>query len=60
TPAHPVLSTLSASFLSPGRGEALRIRSEILHAGRSLAATRTQIRSTDGRLALDAVCRHAA
>lgn len=60
TPAHPVLSTLSASFLSPGRGEKLRIRSEILHAGRSLAATRTQIRSTDGKLALDAVCRHAA
>lgn len=60
TPDHPALSTLSASFLNPGRGKILRIRSDILHAGRSLAAVRTQIRTSDDKLVLDAVSGHAA
>jgi acyl-coenzyme A thioesterase PaaI-like protein len=60
TPEHPGLSTLSASFVGPGRGEVLRIGARILHAGRSLATVRTEIRSSAGALLLDAVSSHTA
>jgi acyl-coenzyme A thioesterase PaaI-like protein len=59
-PDHPHLSTLAASFMRPGRGEALRAHAEVLHRGRSLASVRTQIRLSEGTLVLDAVSTHAA
>lgn len=59
-PRHPALSGISAWFISPGRGKALRIRSKVLHAGRSFAVVRTEIKTTDGSRVLETVSNHAA
>jgi acyl-coenzyme A thioesterase PaaI-like protein len=59
-PKHPALSAISAWFISPGRGKSLRIRSKVLHAGRSFAVVRTEIRTTDGSRVLETVSNHAA
>jgi acyl-coenzyme A thioesterase PaaI-like protein len=59
-PGHPMLSTISAWFISPGRGDSLSVHSEVLHTGRSLAVVRTQVRSAKDLLVLEAVSNHAA
>lgn len=59
-PGHPMLSGISAWFISPGRGKSLKIRSKILHAGRSFAIVRTEIRTVDGTRVLEVVSNHAA
>jgi len=59
-PRHPMLSNVSAWFISPGRGEGLAIRSKIVHAGRSFAVVRTEVFTKDGTLVLEAVSNHAA
>ncbi|MEK6594279.1 MAG: PaaI family thioesterase [Pseudomonadota bacterium] len=59
-PRHPALSTISAWFVSPGRGKALRVRSKVLHAGRSFAVVRTEIKNADGTRVLEVVSNHAA
>lgn len=60
TPRHPMLSNVSAWFISPGQGDALKIRSRIVHAGRSFAVVSTEIRTTAGALVLQAMSNHAA
>jgi acyl-coenzyme A thioesterase PaaI-like protein len=57
---YPMLSPLSAWFISPGRGENLSVRAEVLHTGRSFAVVRTQVRSGDDALVLEAVSNHSA
>ena len=59
-PRHPMLSNISAWFVSPGKGRTLRVRSKVLHAGRSFAVVRTEIRTTEGSRVLEAVSNHAA
>jgi acyl-coenzyme A thioesterase PaaI-like protein len=59
-PRHPMLSTISAWFVSPGRGKALHVRSKVLHAGRSFAVVRTVIKNDDGTHVLEVVSNHAA
>ncbi|MCW5603087.1 MAG: PaaI family thioesterase [Burkholderiales bacterium] len=59
-PRHPTLSAISAWFVSPGQGKALRVRSTILHAGRSFAVVRTEIKNADGSRVLEVVSNHAA
>lgn len=59
-PKHPMLSGISAWFISPGKGKSLKIRSKVLHAGRSFAVVRTEIRTTDGSRVLEVVSNHAA
>jgi acyl-coenzyme A thioesterase PaaI-like protein len=59
-PGHPGLSNLSSSFVGAGRGESLNVVSRVLHAGRSLATVRTEVRTPGGALVLDAVSSHAA
>lgn len=59
-PRHPMLSSISAWFISPGKGKTLRVRSTVLHAGRSFAVVRSEIRTTDGKLVLETVSNHAA
>jgi acyl-coenzyme A thioesterase PaaI-like protein len=59
-PRHPMLSSIAAWFISPGKGKSLRIRSKLLHAGRSFAVVRTEIRTTDGSRVLEVVSNHAA
>jgi acyl-coenzyme A thioesterase PaaI-like protein len=59
-PGHPRLSAISAWYISPGQGKALRIRARRFHEGRSFAAVRTEIRNADGSRALEVVSHHAA
>jgi len=59
-PNHPMLSGISAWFISPGKGKTLRVRSTVLHAGRSFAVVRSEIRTTEGALVLETVSNHAA
>ena len=59
-PRHPMLSSVSAWFISPGQGDALKIRSSIVHAGRSFAVVSTEIRTAAGVLVLQAMSNHAA
>lgn len=57
-PAGMMLSNLSAWYISPGRGAALSIRSRVLHAGRTTAVVRTEIRTTEGERVVEAVSHH--
>ncbi len=59
-PRHPRLSALSAWYISPGQGAALKITSKRFHEGRSFAAVRTEIRNADGSRVLEVVSHHAA
>ena len=59
-PAHPTVSTISAWYISPGRGDALSVRSRVVHAGRSFAVVRTEVRNADRSLVLEAMSNHAA
>jgi len=59
-PQHPQLSGISAWYISPGQGRALKITSRRFHEGRSFAAVRTEIRNADGSRALEVVSHHAA
>lgn len=52
------LSTITASFVSPGEGASLRVRSKIVHKGRLTAVIRTQITRPDKRVVLDVVSNH--
>ncbi|MFN7087784.1 MAG: acyl-CoA thioesterase domain-containing protein [Burkholderiales bacterium] len=59
-PRHPMLSGIAAWFVSPGKGKTLRVRSKVVHAGRSFAVVRTEIKTTDGKRVLEVVSDHAA
>ncbi len=59
-PKHPQLSGISAWYISPGQGRALKITSKRFHDGRSFAAVRTEVRNADGTRVLEVVSHHAA
>jgi acyl-coenzyme A thioesterase PaaI-like protein len=59
-PKHPQLSGISAWYISPGQGRALKITSKRFHDGRSFAAVRTEVRNADGSRVLEVVSHHAA
>ena len=59
-PPAMMMSNLSAFFIAPGRGSALAIRSRLLHAGRTLAVVRTEIRNANGERVLEAISNHVA
>jgi acyl-coenzyme A thioesterase PaaI-like protein len=59
-PRHPVVSNISAWYISPGHGKALAVRSKVIHAGRSFAVVRTEVKNADGTRVLEAVSNHAA
>ena len=59
-PAHAILTSLSAWFISPGRSAELHCRSTVIHAGRSLAVVRTEITGAQGERILAAMSQHAA
>jgi len=59
-PKHLQLSGISAWYISPGQGRALKITSKRFHDGRSFAAVRTEIRNADGTRVLEVVSHHAA
>ncbi len=57
-PATMRLSNVSAWFISPGRGPKLRVRSEVVQAGRSFALVRTEILSAQGKRVIEAISQH--
>ena len=57
---HPALCNIGSWYISPGQGETLVVRSRIVHAGRSFAVVRTEIRNADGALVHEAVSNHAS
>lgn len=59
-PRHPAISNISAWYISPGHGRALSIRSKVIHAGRSFAVVRTEVKNADGSRVLETVSNHAA
>ncbi len=59
-PRHKQLSSLSASFIGGGRGTRLTVRSNVVHAGRSIAVVRTEIKRADGARVLETLSHHAA
>lgn len=58
-PPTMMLSNLSAWYISPGRGDALVVRSRVLHTGRATAVVRTELKTTAGERVLEAVTQHS-
>ena len=58
-PHHPLLTAVSAWYISPGEGRALRTRATVLQKGRNVAVVRTEVFGTGRRRVLEAVSNHA-
>ena len=54
------LSLMSAAFISPGDGPALRAQASIVHQGQRSAVVRTEVRRSDGRRVLEVMSTHVA
>lgn len=59
-PATMMLSNVSAWYISPGHGKALSVKSRVLHAGRTIAVVRTEIKTATGERVLETVTHHVA
>ncbi len=59
-PAHWRLSGISAWYISPGEGKALRAKSKVIHQGRLTAVVRTRITGKGRRRVLEVVTTHCA
>lgn len=59
-PVSMMLSNVSAWYISSGRGDKLRIRSCMMHTGRTTAVVRTEIKTVNGERVLEAVSQHVA
>jgi len=53
------VSDASVSYISPGEGRVIRLKSKIIHHGRSISVLRTQATGKGGRLVMDVVSTHA-
>lgn len=58
-PHHPVLTAVSAWYISPGQGKLLTARSTVLQKGRNIAVVRTEVFAAGGRRVLEAISNHA-
>jgi uncharacterized protein (TIGR00369 family) len=54
-----ILSTISAAFISPGEGAALRARASVVHHGQRLSVVRTEVTRSDNRRVLEVMSTHA-
>ena len=59
-PSTMMLSNVSAWYISPGHGKSLTVRSRVVHAGRSIAVVRTELKTPAGERVLEAVTHHVA
>jgi acyl-coenzyme A thioesterase PaaI-like protein len=59
-PSTMMLSNVSAWYISPGHGKALTVRSRVVHAGRSVAVVRTELKTATGERVLETVTHHIA
>jgi len=53
-----MLSTISAAFMTPGEGPALRAQASVLHHGQRLSVVRTEVTRSDGRRVLEVMSTH--
>jgi len=58
-PATWRLSAISAWYISPGEGRALRATSRVIHHGRLVSVVRTRVTGKDNRRVLEVVTTHA-
>jgi acyl-coenzyme A thioesterase PaaI-like protein len=58
-PHHPLVTAVSAWYISPGEGKALSARSTVLQKGRNVAVVRTELFGTGRRRVLEVVSNHA-
>ena len=58
-PRHRLIESIAAWFISPGAGTALRLRSETIQQGRSLAVVRTQVFAPGRKRVLEVISNHA-
>ena len=58
-PRHPLLTSASAWYISPGQGKALTTRSTVLQTGRNVAVVRTEVFAAGRKLVLEVVSNHA-
>jgi len=58
-PHHPLLTAVSAWYISPGQGKSLTARSTVLQKGRNVAVVRTELMATGGRRVLEVISNHA-
>ncbi|MDO9024078.1 hypothetical protein [Zwartia sp.] len=54
-----MLSAVTATYISPGEGEAIHAQSKIVHQGRMTAVVQTSIYNKTGRQALEVLSTHA-
>jgi acyl-coenzyme A thioesterase PaaI-like protein len=59
-PATMMLSNVSAWYISPGHGKSLTVSSTVMHAGRTVAVVRTEIKTATGQRVLETVTHHVA
>lgn len=59
-PAAMMLANASAWYISPGRGKSLSVRSRVVHAGRTIAVVRTEIKTTGGERVIEVITHHVA
>ena len=53
------LSGISAAFISPGDGAALKAQAHVVHHGRRVSVVRTELTRSDGRRVLEVMSSHA-
>ncbi len=54
------LSTISAAFISPGEGPALKAHAKVVHHGQRLSVVRTEVTRSDARRVLEVTSTHLA
>jgi acyl-coenzyme A thioesterase PaaI-like protein len=58
-PHHPLVTAVSAWYISPGQGKFLSARSRVLQKGRNVAVVRTELFGTGRKRVLEVVSNHA-
>ena len=58
-PHHPLVTGVSAWYISPGEGKALSARSSVLQKGRNVAVVRTELFGTGRKRVLEVISNHA-
>lgn len=55
-----LMSAISAAFISPGQGPALKAQASVVHRGQRVAVIRTEVTRSDGRRVLEVMSTHVA
>ena len=59
-PSGMMLSNITAWYISPGRGKSLAVRSRVVHAGKTIAVVRTEVKNDSGARVLEVITHHVA